>query len=73
MHVSLLEVPEAGIRFKVWGAASPICLKLLGDKREKEGLCPLKVQHFQRGAPPRSPAPSRPEAEAHVRHWGKQG
>lgn len=49
VHVGLLEVPEAGIRFKVWGLP-PICLKPLGDKREKEGLSPLKVQRFQRRA-----------------------
>lgn len=73
MHVGLLEVLEAGIRFKVQEAASPIWLRLLGDEREKEGLSPLKVQPFQRGAPPRPSAPSRPEAQAHVKHWGEPG
>lgn len=69
MHVGLLEVLEAGIRFKVREAASPIWLRLLGDEREKEGLSPLKVQRFQRGAPP---APQHHQGQK-LRHMSDAG
>ena len=69
VHVGLLEGLEAGIRLKVREAASPICLKLLGDKREKEGLSPLKVQRFQRGAPP---APQHHQGQK-LRHMSDTG